>query len=116
MNTPDGVELQIQAQSVRKVEYYLFVPDPHHTNLIPAATDVFVDENRIGEYIQDHSLISRTQSGELFKILLKKYDFSTPYMLYVGANKYDCHSIIDVLLSTSVQSTESMLEAFPFDC
>ena len=37
-------------------------------------------------------------------------------MLYVGANKYDCHSIIDVLLSTSVQSTESMLEAFPFDC
>ena len=63
-----------------------------------------------------HSLISRTQSGELFKILLKKYDFSTPYMLYVGANEYDCHSIIDVLLSTSVQSTESMLEAFPFDC
>ena len=56
VNTPDGVELQIQAQSVRKVEYYLFVPDPHHTNLIfdvSVPFDLMKDKAELKKKIDD---------------------------------------------------------------
>ncbi|KAK8805332.1 hypothetical protein WA158_001989 [Blastocystis sp. Blastoise] len=89
--TPTGIQFEIQAQAVRKVEYYIYVPKDTKEGTHATAEEVFVKENMVGI----------TTTGEMFKKILPNLDFSQSFNIYIGAIELGCRSDIYILDSKS---------------